>query len=372
MYTSARRDSCLKQAVLATAFIALSRRYKSSALYLTARTHYGAALRAVNLTLFSPSTIRQEETLASLMLLGMIEDIDHHGPSAKSTHMLGIAKLCEVVGRRPLTRIEESSLDEWMFKELELHSLVAGDYLDCLAIPNTSLDGKKPVTRVAVTVARIGQFCRDFKNSRPLQESALEAKHLETLISIVEQATVVQHELSEIDSSVLPEWNHQNTTDERHADERGSQLPVHPSRWIATARSLFHVSSILFFTKFVSCCRTLLELDQGTAYAYHPRHETKTSLTLAEAQLVRLIHMLCATMPYLMGEVDEQGNSVAVPVHKAVIMYHLIWPLAFVNASAWSTRQQVQDARRRLDLIQEQYGIKLASAAPEMARSILD
>jgi hypothetical protein len=74
MYRGSGRASCIRPATLAVAYMSLSRHYKSSTLYVTARKYYGAALRSVNkdLSASNQQTLK-EETLTSLMLLGIIE-----------------------------------------------------------------------------------------------------------------------------------------------------------------------------------------------------------------------------------------------------------------------------------------------------------
>lgn len=73
MYKDASRSSCIRPATLAIAYMALSRHYKSSTLYVAARSHYGAALRTVNRDLSVSKRPLKDETLVSLMLMGMIE-----------------------------------------------------------------------------------------------------------------------------------------------------------------------------------------------------------------------------------------------------------------------------------------------------------
>ncbi|KAM0402501.1 hypothetical protein ACHAPZ_005434, partial [Fusarium culmorum] len=100
------------------AYMALSRHYKSSTLYVAARSHYGAALRTVNRDLSLSKRPLKDETLVSLMLMGMIEDIECQGQTTKAVHMAGISKLFDVVGHRVLTNVDESSLHSWIFTQM--------------------------------------------------------------------------------------------------------------------------------------------------------------------------------------------------------------------------------------------------------------
>jgi hypothetical protein len=74
MYRNSDRTSCIRPTTLAVAYLSLSRHYKSSTLYITAKKYYGVALHSVNrdLSVANRESLK-EETLTSLMLLGIIE-----------------------------------------------------------------------------------------------------------------------------------------------------------------------------------------------------------------------------------------------------------------------------------------------------------
>ncbi|KAM5349840.1 hypothetical protein ACJ41O_006345 [Fusarium nematophilum] len=367
MYQSSHRDSCLRRATLAAAYMSLSRHYKSSTLYFTARNHYGAALRAVNRDLSgSPKTLK-DETLVSLMFLGMIEDVDCEGPSAKSIHMLGISKLYDAVGHRLLMNIDQSSVHGWIFTELQIPSVTGGHVPDCLAIPEADLDLSNPSVLIAVSVARIGQFYRSAKRVTGREEARLGMSERRAMLgSAMREAMLIQSELAKIAASLPPMWRPQEV-----AHTPGQPLLSYESRWTACICCLYNVTLILFYSRFLLCCGALRRLSHGTSTATPEKQLVESSASLAEAQLKALTHMICATMPYLMGAVDEQGVPLVVPQQKGVIMYHLIWPLAIVIVSPWSSSQQVESCRARLNWIRDRYGIKLASVVLDLARDLL-
>ncbi|CVL09343.1 uncharacterized protein FMAN_14312 [Fusarium mangiferae] len=111
MYESSHHDSCLQNITPATAYLCLSPHHKSSTLYSLARNCCGAALRAIDRDLASTSSSFKDRTLISIMFMGMIEDIDLQGVSKKPCHMLGIARIYEVVGHRLLNNIHKRQLD---------------------------------------------------------------------------------------------------------------------------------------------------------------------------------------------------------------------------------------------------------------------
>ncbi|KAF4493379.1 Arginine metabolism regulation II [Fusarium agapanthi] len=183
MYRSSSRSSCIRPALLAAAHMSLSRHYKSLTLYVTARYHYGAVLRTVYRDLSASKRPLKDETLESLMLLGMIEDIECQGQTTKAVHMAGISKLFDVVGHRVITNVEESNLHSWIFTQMQITSLMAKDDMDCLVIPDSQLDTSNPVIRLALVFTRIGQFYRAARRITSADSTSTPNKQRELLVS---------------------------------------------------------------------------------------------------------------------------------------------------------------------------------------------
>ncbi|KAI3573971.1 hypothetical protein IWW34DRAFT_706335 [Fusarium oxysporum f. sp. albedinis] len=330
MYRNSNRASCIRQAVLATAHMSLSRHYRSSTLYVTARYHYGAALRTLNRDLSASKRPLKDETLASLMLLGMIEDIECQGQTINAVHMAGISKLFEVVGHRVLTNVDESSLQSWIFTQL---------------------------------------FYRAARRITTPEPPLTPNKQRELLVPVIQQALAIGAELAIIEKEAMPtRLRPQQTTDKRPATPKDQPLVSFQSRWTACAWVFFNMYLILFFRRLHLCATTLLRLGSTDS----PQTQlAQTTAIVAEKQVAAMTQRLCSVMPYVMGEVDEQGMPLAVPQRQSVIMYHLVWPLAIVIASPHSNPEQVKECQTRLNMIRDLYGIRLASFAPGLARDLM-
>ncbi|KAF5965661.1 Arginine metabolism regulation protein II [Fusarium bulbicola] len=292
MYQSSPHDSCLRKTTIAAASLCLSRHYKSSGLYSMARGYYNTAVRAVNRNLTSTSRSFKDETLMSILLLGMIEQIP---------------------------------------------SLTSDKALDCLAIPDTGLDTHNFYIRLSLVATRIGHFHRRAKNFSP--SGAPEAPEClalqrKKLLSVIQEAMKIQSDMVEVAGALPPEWRTWQREDTRLIRSKGS----------ATTSS------------FLSCCRTLVRGDYRSKEPTPETHLAETSMPLAEAQIKRLITSICTLLPYLMGETDEWGNPLTILEQKAIVMHRLIWPLAIMIASPQSTLQQVQDCRERLNWIRDRSG----------------
>ncbi|KAL6916484.1 hypothetical protein FSHL1_007932 [Fusarium sambucinum] len=369
MYRDSSRSSCIRPATLAIAHMALSRHYKSSTLYVAARGHYGAALRTVNRDLSVSKRPLKDETLVSLMLMGMIEDIECQGQTTKTVHMAGISKLFDLVGHRILTKVDGSSLHSWIFTQLQLPSLVSKESMQCLDMPDAQLDSKRHVVRLALVVTRIGQFYRASKQITAPDSASTPIVQQAQLVSLIKQALAIAGELAMIQKDAMPtKLRPQETTDKRPKNPANQSLISFDSRWTASRWSQFALYLILFFARLSKCSDALLQLetmgDEETQLA-------RTAGAISVGQIKAMIHKLCSALPYLMGEVDKQGRPLSVPERQSVIMYHLVWPLSVVIVSPHSTPEQVEDGQTRLNDIRDMYGIRLAYFAPGLARDLM-
>ncbi|EKJ77923.1 hypothetical protein FPSE_01849 [Fusarium pseudograminearum CS3096] len=371
MYKDASRSSCIRPATLAIAYMALSRHYKSSTLYVAARSHYGAALRTVNRDLSLSKRPLKDETLVSLMLMGMIEDIECQGQTTKAVHMAGISKLFDVVGHRVLTNVDESSLHSWIFTQMQLPSLVAKESMQCLAIPDAQLNTKRHGVRLALVVTRIGQFYRASRQITAADPALTPVAQQVQLVLLIKQALAIAGELAMIQKDAMPaKLRPHETTDKRPANPANQSLISFNSQWTASRWSQFALYLILFFERLSKCADALLQL-QLEVIGDEDKQLARAAGAISEGQIKTMIHKLCSALPYLMGEVDKQGRPLSVPERQSVIMYHLVWPLSVVIVSSHSTLEQVEDAQTRLNAIRDMYGIRLAYFAPGLARDLM-
>ncbi|ENH65845.1 Arginine metabolism regulation protein II [Fusarium oxysporum f. sp. cubense race 1] len=288
MYRSSSRTSCIRPALLAAAHMSLSRHYKSSTLYVTARYHYGAALRTVNRDLSASKRPLKDETLASLMLLGMIEDIECQGQTTKAVHMAGISNMDAETQNK------------------QIPSLMAKDDMDCLVIPDSQLDTSNPVIRLALVITRIGQFYRAARRITSADSTSTPNKQRELLVPVIQEALAIGAELAMIEKAMPTRLQPQQTADKRPATPNNKPLVSFQSRWTACTWVFFNMYLILFFGRLHICAATLLRLVDSKS---SPQVQlAQTTATIAEKQVVSMTQRLCSVLPYLMGEVNELSS----------------------------------------------------------------
>lgn len=92
----------LRRAVDATALMSLGNEAKMPALVIRARNKYGCALRELRSTLGFRSQAVKDETLATLAVLAMFEDIAGERKGLSSSHTVGFAALMKLRGSAQL------------------------------------------------------------------------------------------------------------------------------------------------------------------------------------------------------------------------------------------------------------------------------
>ena len=90
--------ACLRWAVDATAMITLANTSHAPSLVLKARRGYGKALRILREVLSSPTEAVKDETLASVVLLSLFEDISGERKGLYSSHTAGFEFLMKLRG----------------------------------------------------------------------------------------------------------------------------------------------------------------------------------------------------------------------------------------------------------------------------------
>ncbi|XEV05001.1 hypothetical protein FSHL1_010288 [Fusarium sambucinum] len=236
MYRNSDCASCIRPTTLAVAYLSLSRHYKSSTLYFTAKKYYGAALKSVNkeLSISNRQTLK-EETLTSLMLLGIIEDLECQGQDIKTVHMEGIAMLFERVGQKVLSNIS-SSLYGWIFVHLnkQVPSLISEEKMECLIIPESQMDTSNPVMRLALVVAHCGDFYRAAKRITTLNDPPINppTEQRAMLTKLIQQALEITRQLASAEQETMPpKLNPQ--TEKRLVASEDQTIAAFDSQWTA-------------------------------------------------------------------------------------------------------------------------------------------
>lgn len=96
LHVQAPPRSCLRLTVAAASLFLASNQLRDDGLLQRARFLYGAALQAINAALASPKLRLQDETLASILLLNVADDVMGHNSFVGGSHLGGCAELMKL------------------------------------------------------------------------------------------------------------------------------------------------------------------------------------------------------------------------------------------------------------------------------------
>ncbi|KAH7176411.1 hypothetical protein EDB81DRAFT_772586 [Dactylonectria macrodidyma] len=362
---SSSSASPLRPATRASAYLALSRYYKSQELYNRARRCYGVTLRSVNAILSQAPETWQDDTVAAIMLLHYFEDMDGEVFSNRAAHLRGIAGLYKVRRQSLLSKLPGCSLYSWAFSQLQIHAFITRTSYECLTIPAPEPDVNHPPTGMTVTVAKVGRFWYSLAERLAVIRLDPGSHHQRRLLlSSMHEAMRIQMDMGAWETSLPAPWKPRRTV-----GNGGRLLVTYSNRWWGTIWMMYHAVQIIFYHGVLQCCQSLLTLkvdDNGFS-----RELIQSSMAMAKRNIAQLTKLVCGSIRCLLGEVDANGQALSVPDYKGSICYNLVWPLVLVARSNWSTEDQVQLCKGTLTQIRTMYGINLAESAQGVATLLL-
>ena len=131
-------------------------------------------------------------------------------------------------------------------------------------------------------------------------------------------------------------------------------IHVYSSVSVASMWNLYRTTR-LYLLKSISRSSSRLAHEQGQD-AYSPGH--KESEATLQSQMQRLSNDVCASIPYMLGEVDEEKHVQQNRHNKAAGGMFLLWPLGSLLPLGVLPPEQVAWVGERLDYIRNGLGIQ--------------
>mgnify|MGYP005989596649 FL=1 len=131
-----------------------------------------------------------------------------------------------------------------------------------------------------------------------------------------------------------------------------------------------HATMLMILSKSIlHCCRAAEKLQLQTSDTLPNGVESVEHIaSVAKDQILQSIKWICRSIPYNMGEVDEQGKVLSIPRYKASSAYYLSWPLALLFFSASTTSAQLRLCNQTIEKIRSVYGIQLVHVVVAMTK----
>lgn len=241
----------------------------------------------------------------------------------------------------------------------QIHTFITGQSFRCLQVPDCELDEHSMLPGMRLMTSRISQFCSDIAEILQNHQNNSQGpeQKLKILQGQLQHAMVLQRRIESWYNSLSPMWK-----PNRIIAAGGKVLFTFKTRLLALLWPLYYTVLGLFYIAVFSCCQSILSLQDSTAGGKEA-NITITTSTMARHNIMQLIDSICSSIPYNLGEVDENGQVRPELASKASSAYYLIWPLALVVKSRHSTDVQSSLCSKALQRIRIMYGINLVGTA---------
>lgn len=355
LYHQASTDACIKATLLATSCFLAANQLQDAGMLQKARGAYGSALRAVNAAIADPQRSLEDETLASILLLNVLDDIAGNSSFLACSHVYGCAQLIRIRETkgyrtkcsRDLAHSVIIQIQPPLMQGLEVETDLFEQ--DCISDWLWERSQSSPTSEVATFSLRVRRISRTI--CRALSEDGDTAEYSARLISLVEDAMCVELAMAEWYKRQDGRWARKSAT------LRGKDSPFvdyYSDIQVAKVWNYWRVARILLHGVLLDA----IDRITTSSYTFGRGLELlrRNSLIIME----RMLSGIAASIPFHLQRIDEQGRPTTQVSQRALGGRALMWPLKMMLECRWSTATHRNEAVQALHFIGDVVGVKQA------------
>lgn len=365
--------SHIHHAFNACALASLGNRPEASTTNLNSRAlgHYTKALAATHLAIQDPDMSKADATLASVLLLGLFENITARqmGMFAWGSHIEGAIQLVQARGRKQLRSKMGLNLFVAVRTQMIIHTLtnctppVMG--VDWWLRDAIQDEAAGHCQRLAIETAEIRA-----EATRLMSAISRGPENINIILDMIRRAQKIDQDLVSWMADLPEHFTYRTVAWEDHVPggdyERAEVFPgrvdVYQDFWSASVVNMARCSRIILASVTVRCAAWVCS---PVDYRTTPEYAT------AARTCVDTITDIIASVPYQLGwhlkrpELVERANLSGFAcgiegIHKSLPGYFLTWPLAVLHGQDYTTDAQRAWVVGRLKFIGDELGVKYA------------
>ena len=373
LYRVSSSTSCFQPAVLAIAYASLAGQSSLTWLATEARKIYGMAITRVNAAIANPSSAVEDDVLASVLMLGLYENLIGDHTVIMGSHREGLRMLLHLRGPQQLDSRRGRSLYRHIRSLFRVHEFNNGT--DSKALDEVwivSVAQEESLSSIAHLSNNVGTWCARVNEFITLHDhDPLLVAGLEDLVF---EGEALDAELIEWAASSGPGW-----TGHRFAALPGLKQGAQPE-YILTYDDPFRMSS----TNLYRTCR--IYIHETLYLIYQTQTQVEVDLEMSDMPFApaslssrtedsvniiqSLISQVCATVPFAMDDVDSHCNLNTGRPRVAIKAFISMWGLWISKSSPLATEEQVRYATAGLQRISDFWGFKLAGYILQFRRDL--
>ncbi|KAJ2971360.1 hypothetical protein NQ176_g7729 [Zarea fungicola] len=322
-----------------------------------AQREYGTALQAVNAAIADPLRCLQDETLVSILLLNVLDDLAGHSSFISCSHLEGCTQLIKLREAKDF-RTEYSSdlahsivlqtqpaiLEGWRAEGSFFNEYLINEWLWGQTRPSPAVE----VSSFCLQISQLGKMTQDALSR---DETDIEGCTL-LLIALLENGMNLETSMAQWYKCQDGRWARKTCT---LAINDSALLDYYSDIQVAKTWNHWRVARILLHDLLL---RSMAHI-QASACEYKENLDVlrSNSLVIIERMLLGIL----ASIPYHLQQIDEMGRCATQSRQRLLGGRALMWPLKMVLKSQWSTPAYQQEAMKALQFIGDVVGVKQAA-----------
>ncbi|KAK6508888.1 hypothetical protein TWF481_003655 [Arthrobotrys musiformis] len=268
MFAGSSESSLLRTAVLAVSELSLYRYSKAPELYHIARASYGRALGLANEVLALPDTVTSDETLCSILLLYLFEDIVGERVPISNNHFVGLQQLVQIRQNQQFDMLYgwiATQLTYTKSPELVCSIIHKTIYIEPSDVPRSD-DLNNPIYSFTILGALVCKFCVKastvhssiLAKLNPEDPSLYPGDDMNELVSLLEEVDALERS-ARVVLEVLPQWLEPSSSKPSACGTR--TILIYSSRWVACFWMLIYLINASFYQRVIECSDLLAFLQ---------------------------------------------------------------------------------------------------------------
>lgn len=244
--------------------------------------------------------------------------------------------------------------------------MTTGEGFDCIEAPQDELETHSLPNAIRIITSRVAKIFSDTVNlSLRMEHKAGLELDLQTQVQQnIQQAMQVKARIEQWTRGVAA-----TSKPRTICTDNDQKLIVAPTRVLGIMWTTHATMQVILSKSILHCCRAAEKLQLQASDTRPNRVESLEYIaSVAKDQILQSIEWICRSIPYNMGEVDEQGKVVSIPRYKASSAYYLSWPLALLVFSASTTSAQLHLCNQTIEKIRSVYGLQLVHVVVAMTK----
>ncbi|KAF5604218.1 transcription factor C6 [Fusarium pseudocircinatum] len=359
LHYQAPPDSCLRVTISAASLFVAANQFHDAGMLQKARRTYGAALQAINGSIAHPDKCLEDETLACVLLLHVLDHLTGHSSFPNMSHLNACAQLVRMreakgfrTGRtHDLAHSVVIQAQPWLMQGLP----VDGDTLEDEAIHKWLwiLTSQTPAARMAALSLEVGRL-----RNRATRLLAHGMHGISSLINsldhLIGDIVRLEERLEDWQAHCEPRWVQTKTT-LRTPNGEEMQASYYSDIQVSKVWNYWRVSRITLHNMMISL------VDHGQSHKISIPGRNLDALKANSAQIINsMVSEIVASVPFHLQQIDTRGRPSTQRSQRVLGGFALIWPLQMLLSCEWSLTCHKIVAMETLHVISNVFGVSQA------------